>query len=268
MEEESRSIEIRFSDLLVILKRCWWQMAAVLVIAFVAVAIYTNVTHEDEYTATAEIWALPNSQNTTNGNFTTSDVSIGTNLINDFKLLIVGKGVLNPVIEEENLQGVITANQLAGMITIEHESGTRVMNISVTAKDPKRAAGITNTLVDVFCKSVNSTNEEGEKSLVQVWSWAETPENPSNPVSTVMQLLIACLAAFAVYAVHLVVFLLDDKVNSAEDVERYLGVSVLGVIPNRRDVSRRRSKNGYYYSYGAYRAEGGSAGAKGTPAGK
>ncbi len=267
MEEESRSIEIRISDLVAILKRCWWQMAIVLLVTFIGVFVYTNVTHEDEYTATAEIWALPNSQSST-GNVNTSDVSIGTNLINDFTQLIVSKGVLEPVLKAEKLTDILTIDQLAGMITIDHTTGTRVMNISVTAKDPKRAADITNTLVAVFCQRVNSTNEEGEKSLVQVWSTAEEPELPSNPVSTLKLLLIALVAAIVVYGIHLVVFLLDDKVNGAEDVERYLGVSVLGMIPNRRDVIRRRSKNGYYYSYGSNHSGGNPAGGKRAPTGK
>jgi hypothetical protein len=41
---------------------------------------------------------------------------------------------------------------------------------------------------------------------------------------------------------------MDDKINSAEDVERYLGMSTLGMIPNRQDSVRRKAKYGYYYS--------------------
>ena len=40
---------------------------------------------------------------------------------------------------------------------------------------------------------------------------------------------------------------MNDKINSAEDVEKYLGMSMLGMIPNRNDSVRRKSKYGYYY---------------------
>ena len=43
-------------------------------------------------------------------------------------------------------------------------------------------------------------------------------------------------------------FLMDDKVNTAEDVERYLGLHVLGAIPDKTQLMRKRSKGAYYYS--------------------
>ena len=58
--------------------------------------------------------------------------------------------------------------------------------------------------------------------------------------------LIAFVCALVVYAVYFILYLMDDKISTAEDVERYLGVSTLGVIPNRQDVMRRRSKGGYH----------------------
>ena len=61
-----------------------------------------------------------------------------------------------------------------------------------------------------------------------------------------MMLLVAFVLAFAIYAIYLIRFLMDDKINSPEDVEKYLGLNVLGQIPNRYDTSRRKK----YYGYG------------------
>jgi hypothetical protein len=63
--------------------------------------------------------------------------------------------------------------------------------------------------------------------------------------------LIALVAAIAVYGVFFVLYLLDDKISTAEDVEKYLGVNMLGQIPNREEAQRRKKKGyGDYYDYG------------------
>jgi hypothetical protein len=66
-------------------------------------------------------------------------------------------------------------------------------------------------------------------------------------------ILISLIAAIAVYGVFFVMYLLDDKISTADDVEKYLGVNILGMIPNRYDAQRKKKgKSGYYYSYSAY----------------
>ena len=89
---------------------------------------------------------------------------------------------------------------------------------------------------------------------------ATLPTSPSNPVSKLRVLIAAMVGAVLVYVVFFVLFLLDDKINSADDVRKYLEISVLGEIPNRRDVSRRKKKYGtYYQSYDDLKESGGTA---------
>ena len=40
-------------------------------------------------------------------------------------------------------------------------------------------------------------------------------------------------------AIVIVMYLLDDKIHTGEDIEKYLGLSVLGVIP---EVSKEKKK--------------------------
>ena len=251
MEEKTNNgVEIRLTDLWLILKRCWILMLVTLVVVFAIVSIVLTQTHVDEYTSTATIWAL--GENAASGSSTsTSDVSIGTYLVNDYKQLIVDENILQTVIEKEGLS--ISVEKLKEMIEISHETNTRVLYVSVVAQSPTRAKQIADTLVEVFCERVNSKNEDG-KTLVTVWGNGNLPatDKPSNPVSMLKIALIALVAAIAVYGVFFVLYLLDDKISTAEDVEKYLGVNMLGQIPNRDEAQRRKKKGygGYYYGYG------------------
>ena len=47
-----------------------------------------------------------------------------------------------------------------------------------------------------------------------------------------------------------IIYLLDDRIRTEEDIERYLGLSVLGDIPNADD--KKSHQYGYYKAYGSH----------------
>ncbi len=253
--EKASKLEIRFSDMWSVFKRCWWIMLLAAAIIFAAVYIIETVTYEEEYTATAIVWALGNNSSTTAGT-STSDVSIGTQLINDYKQLMTTDDLLQEVIDKEVLN--MRPAELREAITISHEDETRVMSVSVTTGKAAGSSKIVNTLVNVFCDRVNSKNAaatEGstssrpQQNLITVWAEATTPKTPSNAISALRIAIIAFIVAVLVYVLYFILYIMDDKISTAEDVERYLGVSMLGSIPNRQDMIRRKKGKGAYYGY-------------------
>ena len=59
------------------------------------------------------------------------------------------------------------------------------------------------------------------------------------------------VAAVVTYVIFLIIFLLDDRIKTDdENLERYLGLSVLGNIRMRWQKS---GKYGYYKTYAAYK---------------
>ena len=247
---KERETEIRFGDLWNVLKKCWIWALIVAILAGAGCFGVMYLTHSDEYTATSTIWALGSNANasTSGGKTSTSDVSIGTYLINDYKELILTDSVLEEAILRVGSEMSVSA--LKKSIKIDNNEDTRVMYVSVTAGDKTVARDLANTVADVFCERINDKSDEG-KTLVSVWDHAKEPSTISNPISLILVALIAFVAALAVYAVFLVIHLMDDKINTAGDVERYLGLNLLGVIPNREEATRRGSKNRAYYRYGA-----------------
>jgi capsular polysaccharide biosynthesis protein len=66
---------------------------------------------------------------------------------------------------------------------------------------------------------------------VRVFEEGTVSPRPSNSVSLTIPMAVAALAAILVYAVALLIKISDNKINSAEDVEKHLSLSVLGEIP-------------------------------------
>lgn len=249
MEEQHKEMEFRLQDMWWVFKRCWWQMLIVFVIVAVAVFSALTVSHEDEFTATASIYVLRNTNETMpNGssvNLSTSDISIANQIIKDCDVLLRSRDhVLYPVLVAQNMDGVITVERLNQMISINNKEDTRVLYLSVTSSSPEKSADIANALAEQACNYFNGLYNQ---TILNSVDQAVEPTKASNPISLLKVALIAFAAAVLVYAIYFVLFILDDKVNNAEDVEKYLGLSVLGVIPNRNDVNRKKQKYGYYY---------------------
>lgn len=75
-------------------------------------------------------------------------------------------------------------------------------------------------------------------------------DKPCNTTSMTTYMLVGMIAAVLVYSIYLIIYLLDDRIRTEEDIERYLGLSVLGDIPNADD--KKSHQYGYYKAYGSH----------------
>ena len=184
-------------------------------IVFTGVYIYLNQTHVDEYTATATVYVMK--EKSDGGNTSTSEVTIANTLVKDFMELATMDSVLEMVRTDRNL--TMSTAQLRGMVSLKNIENTRFIYVSVTAKDPQSAHEISVSLAENACEYLN--NELlGNQKYASVADRGLVPKTPSNPISAFKLLLIAVGAALATYAIYLVLFLMDDKINTVEDVEQ------------------------------------------------
>ncbi len=239
-EEKKKETEIRLQDLLEVFLQCWWLMALVAVIVFVGLFIFMSANNKPEYTATTTVYVMKESTSTS-----TAEVSIANTLVNDYMELCKMDRVLEMVRHDLGL--TISNTEFRKMIHVETIDSTRFIYLSITAKTPQDASDIANSLAKNACDVLNNDLLNGQP-YASVANESLAPTKPSNPVSPLKILLIAFVGAVVVYGIYFVRFLLDDKVNTPEDVEKYLGLSLLGQIPNKHDTSRKKK----YYGYTSY----------------
>ncbi len=243
-EEKSTDIDLSFGDLLGILRQCWIIMLAVAIVVGIGLFVFLNATHDDAYTAQAIIHVGGNGGS---NSMTTSDLNFAKELIEDCKYVVKDRETLDAVIQNVDDMVEIDRKTFASNIDVTSKTGTRFVIISVRDDKPVRAADIATELARVSCETLNSYYSADDKEIFQIHSEGDVPVEISNPVSKLTVLLVAIAAAIIVYVVYLVIFLMDDKINGPEDVERYLELSILGQIPNKQDAGRKKK----YYAYDA-----------------
>ena len=210
-------------------------LAACLICAVATFAV-TTLLIPQKYTAVTRVYVLNRSEDTA---VVSADFSLSDYMINDYKVLITGRNVTKEVISQLNLD--MTHRELSKMIQVSAPDNTRVLQISVTDTEAQRAAEIANGVRDVAVAQIKAIMDVDAVNLVYA---ADIPEEPASPnvwKNTLVGALVGLLAAAGVYSV---IFLLDDTIRTEEDVERYLGISTVGVIPMSRELDSMSGHKG------------------------
>lgn len=199
--------------------------------------LYTSLLISPTYQSTTQVYILNRTDSNT---LTYNDVQIGTQLTNDYAQLIKSRYVLEEVIQTMNLP--LSYEGLSGMVSVSTPEDTRIIAITVTDTDPVRAMEIANAVREAASEHILNVMDIQAVNVVET---ANLPTHASGPNTTRSILMGGMLGAVLVAGVLVVRYLLDDSIKTTEDVEKYLGLSVLAVIPlneTETDGKKRRRK--------------------------
>lgn len=229
--EERNEIELDFMDLLRYLKR---KIAILLIAAAVGGIfgfVYTKITARPVYTADITLYLMSRQYD---NSVTYSDFQISQQIVYDYEKLVKSRAVTDEVIEKLDLN--MTNAQVAGKITVTYETMSRVVKVTVADSDPQRAADI-----------ANSVGYDGSMKLAELMPYitialvdeARVPTHGAAASATSRAVLMAVVAAVLVAGVLAVMRVLDDTIRTDEDVERHLGLSTLGIIPQAQELESK-----------------------------
>lgn len=216
------SVNLDFSELF---RTLWKKVWVILAVTVLCAAIAGNVTYfliNPTYTATSRIYLLPRETEA----LSQTELLVGTQMTNDAAKLAKSKSVVEPVIHKLNLG--TTYEELAGSISVDNPTDTRLIDITVRDPDPQTAADISNALANSLCKQVATIMKTDEPTVAEK---ATAPESPSAPSMTKNVVLAALLGLLVSVALVTVSFIRDDTIKTQEDVEKYLRLNTLASIP-------------------------------------
>lgn len=239
---EEDVIEIDLLEIFSLLLRWWWLIILSAVLVGAAGFFASSFVIPEEYESTTEIYILNNVENVTY-----SDIQMGTQLTKDYAHLITTRDVLEQVIEALELEE--TYGGLVSRISVQTPTDTRIVAITVTDYDPAMAQNIANKVREVASEHITNVMAIDAVNVASMANYPQGPSGPSIPKWTVLGFLIGGVLCASVI---LVKYLLDDSIKTAEDVERYLELSTLGIIPlsDEEENKRDRKKHTYRSEYG------------------
>jgi len=123
----------------------------------------------------------------------------------------------------------LTVAELDSLISINPVKTTEILEIQVTNTDPGLAAAIANSMTQEFSKAVIEIKKVDSVSIVDT---AVTPDKPIKPNKKLNVLIAFVVGLMASVGLVFLLEYMDNTIKTSSDVEKLLGIPVLGVIPN------------------------------------
>lgn len=220
-------------DLMEIVGLLWHRLWLIVICALcvgTAGFLLSRFVITDQYQSTTKIYVL-NRQN--ESTLTYSDVQLGTQLTKDFPELIRSRHVTEQVIAAWDLP--YSYEDFVNKIDVSSQSDTRIIAITVTDEDPQMAQHLADEIRKVASERITTVTDIQAVNVVDEANLPEHPSSPSVGWWTVLGALAGTILCIAVILVH---FMLDDTIKTADDIEKYLSLSTLGMIPEREDPEK------------------------------
>ncbi len=169
---------------------------------------------------------IVNTRQDVNANVTSDQINSATKLVSTYSIIIKSDTVLQQVIDNLGLN--LTYAKLNKRVTVAAVDDTQVMKITVQSDSPEWARQVCEQIITVAPNVIKEAVEAGSVKVISNPSLATEPVSPNIMKNT---MLAAAVGFVLVIGIIVLQVLLDNKINTEEDVTKYLDMTVLGVIP-------------------------------------
>ena len=230
--QEPDEVEIDLMELLYRLMDKWkWIVLGALLGTVVSAAI-TLFVLTPKYEATAKLYVLNSNDSAVN----LSDLQIGSYLATDYQEVFRTWEVHEMVIA--NLGLFYTYQELQEMLSVTNPPSTRILYITITSESPREAAALANEYASVARKYISSTMATEQPNNFSI---ALEPTKAISPNKTLNIILGFLIGVVFVVAIITVLFILDDKIRTNEDILKYAGMPTLAMIPAAKETKNKAS---------------------------
>ena len=239
-EKKYEVSEIEVKEILFLFLKRLWIIILTGIICAAGAFLISKYLIKPEYRSTASIYII-NRQDASKTTYT--DLQTGSQLTKDIMFMINSRSVLESVIEKLDID--MTPKELADLISVNNPEGTRVLEISIVNKNPYLAKELADTIAIVASQNLVNIMEIEKINILEDGNLPVYPSSPDISRNTVIGAVLGCvIACFLILALHL----MNDRIKNADDIEKYLGITTLAVIPWDEEVKKKKpfaSKNVY-----------------------
>lgn len=208
-----------------------WIVLVLVVAGAVAAFVITAFFITPKYKATSTIYILSRTTSITS----IADIQLGDRMATDFEIIATTRELLEKVIEENGFD--TTYGQLRGQISVENPESSHMLRITVTDTDPEMAAVLSNAVADELREEIAEIMNTDKPSSVEQ---AVTPSGPSSPSRSRNTMIGAAIGLVLALAIIIIRYLMDDTIQSDEDVKKYLGLDTLAQFPKVKGRAKKR----------------------------
>ena len=213
-KEYDDEIEIDLGALFHVLLRKWWLIGICAIMGGVIALGGTALLITPKYESKAQLYIL----NKTTSVTSLADIQIGSELTADFEVIATSKPVIDAAIEriQEEEDKTFSRKEILDVLTVVNKSGTRILEVKAIDENPADA-----------CIIANAVAEETADRMASIMKY------------TAIGILLGILLVCGVLTVR---FIINDNIKTEEDVEKYLGLSTLAIVPYVKGKDKKKDE--------------------------
>lgn len=236
IDDEEETIDLR--EIFFLLKRHIVVILLTTVLFALAGLAGTMLFITPQYQANATM--IVNTRQDVNANVTSDQINSAQKLVATYSIIIKSDTVLDQVIR--NLGLTLSYDELAEKVEVSAVDSTQVMRISVTDPNPESARRMCEEITRVAPDTIMETVEAGSVKVISEARAGSSPVSPNKKKNTAIAGLLGMVLVVGILVLRQ---LFNNTLQTDEDIQRQLGLTVLGVIPlvNRPGEKKRNKKS-------------------------
>ena len=205
-----------------------WIILAVF-FAVIVGNVYTIITRVPMYKTNVSLVLVSEKNGDGNEVYNSSEQQLNKNLVGTYSEIAKSKTVLNKVIK--NLDLDISYTDLKNRIEVTSVENTEIINIYVSDKNPKMATITANEIANVFVTEVNNLYKLNNVNILDEATNVKTPYNVNYVKDNIIYVLIGIVVSLGIL---FIIFYFDTSIKTSEEIEKKLGLTVIGSVPKAR----------------------------------
>lgn len=224
MEEE---ITLDLRELIGILRKRLKLIISITLIATLISGIVSFLIIKPTYEATLSVFIGKTSDiKETSVSYDSSDIAMYQKLVKTYAKIATSSDVAEKAAGELNTN--ITAKQIQGMIKVTPQQDTQIMDIKVQSNSPEEAKKVAEKVTTLFIDKAKVIIPNGN---VQILDKVKVPLESVKPNKKLNVAIAFFLGLMVSVGIVFVLEYMDNTIKSQEDLEKYLEIPVLGMIP-------------------------------------
>lgn len=213
-------------EILHIIRKRLWIIAFITIMATFVSGVISFFFLDKVYETSTTLMVSKTQDDSTNV-LQYNDVLLSQKLVKTYSEIAKSNRVLDKVIQKLGLD--VTAEDIRKKITVNSVQDTEIIRISVEDLVPQYATDLANAIAVVFMGEVADIMKIDNVQLIDP---AKVPDKPVKPRSILNMAIAGVLGLMVSLGIIFLVEYLDNTVKSSEDIERRIGLPVLGSIPD------------------------------------
>jgi len=225
MEEQ----EIRLDELFEALKKRWFMIVSITLIATIISAVFSFFIIEPRYEASTKVF-IGKDESDKQG-YSQNDVIMYQKLMKTYSETIKTRDLISRALDNTSYD--LEIKKILNSLTVVSVADTQILEIKYQSTDPKESLAVIDSISGEFIKTSKKLVPNGNIQIIEKVSLPEKPVSPNKKMNIAIAFLLGLMVGVGL---AILLEFLDNTYKSKEQLERELEIPVIGTIPKIKEL--------------------------------